>query len=308
MEDPLVDLMKKTFQEVKRWGYELMDKPSTTPYFYNMVIRLVHSILKQQHYLTIGYQKSPLLLAWACRNLLEVDVITRYCLMSPGNGKDFSDDMWIDGIEIFKLFRDWIGVMDPGVQTPELDQTIANFEAEKEQHGLTRKKYLAVSDLAKVAGMDEEYRHMNKVTSKLVHPTAFSVLAFAEEGELQHLRPIMFNAETAMRLKRTGRSRLMSRKMGWNRELRAILFKYGLIADRVLHLSSSRSSRPTAAAAFRSVLNVTASYSGSSRRSSAARLVRILRAISALEKFFSFIAAPTCRARTRLMAVAVTSS
>jgi hypothetical protein len=37
-----------------------------------MVVRLVNSMLKQQHYLTIGYQKSPLLLAWACRNLLEL--------------------------------------------------------------------------------------------------------------------------------------------------------------------------------------------------------------------------------------------
>ena len=37
------------------------------------------------------------------------------------------------------------------------------------------------------------------------------------------------------------------------------------------------------------VLSVTASYSGSSRRSKAARLVCILRAISALEKFVSFI-------------------
>ncbi len=101
--------------------------------------------------------------------------------------------MWIDGIEIFKSFREWMRVIDPGKQTPELDQTIGNFEAEKAKQGLTRHKFLAVSDLAKVVGMQEEYRHMNKVTSKLVHPTAFSVLAFADEGELQHLRPIMFH-------------------------------------------------------------------------------------------------------------------
>ena len=50
-----------------------------------------------------------------------------------------------------------------------------------------------MSDLARVVGMEDEYRHMNKVTSKLVHPTAFSVLAFADEGELRELKPIMFN-------------------------------------------------------------------------------------------------------------------
>ena len=42
------------------------------------------------------------------------------------------------------------------------------------------------------------------------------------------------------------------------------------------YTSSTRSSRPTAVAALRKVLNVTASYSGSSKRSSAARLVETL--------------------------------
>jgi hypothetical protein len=43
--------------------------------------------------------------------------------------------------------------------------------------------------------MQAEYEHMNKVTSKLVHPTAFSVLAFAaDEGELGYLSQIMFDA------------------------------------------------------------------------------------------------------------------
>lgn len=40
---------------------------------------------------------------------------------------------------------------------------------------------------------------MNKVTSKLVHPTAFSVLAFSEEEDqpaLRELRPILFNTGT----------------------------------------------------------------------------------------------------------------
>jgi hypothetical protein len=35
---------------------------------------------------------------------------------------------------------------------------------------------------------------MNKVCSKLVHPTARSVLAMNDEGELGLLRPILFNA------------------------------------------------------------------------------------------------------------------
>ena len=47
--------MTEAFQRVKQWGSELMDKPTQTPYFYNMMIRLVHSMLQQQHNLTVGY-------------------------------------------------------------------------------------------------------------------------------------------------------------------------------------------------------------------------------------------------------------
>src|SRR6266496_4946856 len=155
-ESNLVDIMQDVFEKVRQWEQELMNRPTKTPYFYNMMIRLVHSMLKQQHYLTIGYQKSPLLLAWACRNLMEVDIITQYCLMSPQNSKDFADDMWIDGIEVFESFKEWIQVMDPGAQTLELDQTIANFHAEKAKQGLKRNKFLAVKDLAKAVGMSDE--------------------------------------------------------------------------------------------------------------------------------------------------------
>ena len=77
----------------------------------------------------------------------------------------------------------------------------------------------------------------------------------------------------------------------------------------VLQTNSNRTWRPTTIAAFCRVVRLTASLSGSSKRSGDARLVCIRRAISALEKLFlASLAASTCRARTRLMAVAVTSS
>ena len=190
----LPDAVREAFERVKEWGSGLKDKPTNTPYFRNMVMGLVLSMVKQQHYLTIGYQNSPLLLAWACRNLLELDVITQYCLMSPQNGLDFADDMWLDAIHIFESSRKWIQHTDPAKQTPELDQTIAKYHAEKTKRGLTRNKYLAVKELAVAVGMQAEYRAMYRVTSKLVHPTAFSLLAFAEEGELKQLMPFMFHS------------------------------------------------------------------------------------------------------------------
>jgi hypothetical protein len=47
--------------------------------------------------------------------------------------------------------------------------------------------------MAAAVNFGEEYKHMNKVASKLVHATAFSVLAPFDEGEPGHLKPILFN-------------------------------------------------------------------------------------------------------------------
>jgi hypothetical protein len=43
-------------------------------------------------------------------------------------------------------------------------------------------------------GLKEEYRHTNKITSKLVHPTTFSILTFQDKEELARLKPILFNS------------------------------------------------------------------------------------------------------------------
>jgi hypothetical protein len=39
-----------------------------------------------------------------------------------------------------------------------------------------------------------EFEHINKVTSKLVHSTAFSVLIKSDEGELDMMKPVLFRA------------------------------------------------------------------------------------------------------------------
>jgi hypothetical protein len=117
---------------------------------------LVHSMVTQQHYLTIGYRNSPLLLAWACRNLLELVVITRYCLRSPQCSLDFHDDMWLDAIDFVQQSQEWRQHTDPGRQTPKLDEFIPKYQAQKAKRGITRKSYLPVRDLAKAVGMEVE--------------------------------------------------------------------------------------------------------------------------------------------------------
>ena len=188
-----MELADKAFEKIEGFGVWLQEEPTHTIWFKNLLICLLSALLREYRSLTVGFKKSTPLLAWACRNMLELNICTKYVLLGS-NAKNFVDEMWIDAIDVFSSFRDWVKFHDPACVTPELDQTIANFLSEKAKQGVTRTKYLRTQEMAAAVNFSEEYQHMNKVTSKLVHQTAFSVLTPFDQGEPGDLRRILFNA------------------------------------------------------------------------------------------------------------------
>jgi hypothetical protein len=155
---------------------------------------LLSSILKQYKHLKVGYETDTALEAWACRNLLELDVYIRYVLMSEANAKRFIGHVTIDGIELFESMKEWMKHVSPTTETPELDETLRLARARKVSEGITDKKFLDVRQLAEEVGMKPDYTHTFKLCSKLVHPTAWSVLSMNDEGEYAAFRPILFHS------------------------------------------------------------------------------------------------------------------
>jgi len=188
-----MDLADKAFAELRDLGTWLIDSEPKHSWFAPLLVHLVHSNLSEYQHLRTGYAKSMPFLAWACRNMLELDIITQHVLKSEKDAKDFADDRFTDGLQFFESFKTWSEFSDPGFATPALDQTIAWIREQIANEGVTRKSYLKVRDLASGV-LAEEYQHLNKVTSKLIHPTAWSVLSMREEGELLFLKPIFFHA------------------------------------------------------------------------------------------------------------------
>ncbi len=134
------------------------------------------------------------MLAWACRDLLELDVLTKYVLKSEGDARRFIAHRLIDGVEIFKYARTYQLFQEPGSATPAIDDTIRMAEEQKALEGISETRFLNVAEIADQLGMAEEYAYMNKVASKLVHPTAWSVLAMNDEGEFAFFKSIFFFA------------------------------------------------------------------------------------------------------------------
>lgn len=138
-------------------------------------------------------------MAWACRNLLEIAIFSKYVLISPEKATEFADDRLIDalqiGIALRKLEQDArkarlssLGGKNDEFQNEDdpydADKIIADFTRQLEIAGVSRRKPLRVLDLAKIVEMDDEYAAMNKVSSKLVHPTAWSL--FTAEARSKH--------------------------------------------------------------------------------------------------------------------------
>jgi hypothetical protein len=130
--------------------------------------------------------------------LLELKIITAYVLTSKANAERFINDMYPDGIEFFEAIvrlqeRNSKEHGIPVDSTPART-TISTLSAEKLKRGLTAKdKHLEMGDMADAVGLLPEYLDVNRICSKLVHRTAFSVLAFDGTGEFAYVAPSMFH-------------------------------------------------------------------------------------------------------------------
>jgi len=115
-------------------------------------------------------------LAWACRNLLEVAVLMRCVLSSKAKADEFASHRWIDGIEIVERLKKLEQISTPGQMTSAFDTMLRDFNQKMTADGAVRTAHLITRDWAKAAGLIEEFDCLNKVCSKLVHPTVWSIL------------------------------------------------------------------------------------------------------------------------------------
>jgi hypothetical protein len=115
------------------------------------------------------------LMAWSCRNLLEIAIFTKFALSSKANADEFAADRLIDGLQIGISLRKLELHLNPGLTVSALDEVIERFEKQMSDEGVTRVTYQTARELAKRVEMSEDYETLNKVCSKFVHPTSWSL-------------------------------------------------------------------------------------------------------------------------------------
>jgi len=140
------------------------------------------------------------LLAWACRNLIELVVFVKYVLQSVRNAETFSKDGIVDLHQMIHVARN-LQKQELPEQDGEADTVMEFANALKELAGISTDKYLLAGNLAGTVGKAAEYAAIHKICSKYVHPTAFSILDAYEEGIVSVVnwaffqRGVVYNAE-----------------------------------------------------------------------------------------------------------------
>jgi hypothetical protein len=155
------------------------------------------------------------LMAWSCRNLLELAIFTKFALSSRANADEFAADRLIDGLQIGTSLKKLELYLNPQQVGSALDAVINQFKKQMSDKGITRTKFHSVKELAKQVGMLDEYETINKVCSKFVHPSAWSLFTadigsvrFPEARELFYASGALFFAtvidEIAPHIRRYG--------------------------------------------------------------------------------------------------------
>ena len=184
----IVDLL---CDEMRRFGNHLWNQETQEGELQMTLVRLMNALITEYQKLKAGFTKNTGMLAWACRNILELNIFIQYVLLSKLHLQRFLGDRLIDGIDIFESFKAWQRSYEPGAQTSSIDATLRWARMQKDAEGRAEAKPLRMFPLSREVGLELEYTHLNKVCSKLIHPTAWSLLAMNDEGEYALFRPIL---------------------------------------------------------------------------------------------------------------------
>ena len=147
------------------------------------------------------------LLGFITRSLFELNLITRYVLMNEENLKRFVAQTAEDKIKILE------GILEFRKDSSEenakiLEDEINRVKTLKQKHNLTSIKPLPTfRNIARIVGLEKEYKALYKLFSKYVHPTPYIINGSPREIHSNEVRNIflihaqLYAGDTFQRIK-----------------------------------------------------------------------------------------------------------
>lgn len=153
-----------------------LDKTERNTVLYNLLLKLRLYL----HCLMSSLMGPTEQLGFATRSLFELNLITRYVLMSEENLRRFVAESMVDMIQIFEGLSEAAHISSKE-DVRIYEQEIARSKAFAKKHNLPLKKPNPIRDIAKVVGLELEYKALYKLFSKCVHPSSYSINVGSQE-------------------------------------------------------------------------------------------------------------------------------
>jgi hypothetical protein len=115
-------------------------------------------------------------IAWATRNLFELNLRVRHLLTGMANVVRFKEETVSDEIDLLEALGTLADPSQPG-DLDQIHERIAAREQALHAEGLQRVHHLPTAKLAREVGVEQGYEAFFKLYSKYVHPSAFLVNA-----------------------------------------------------------------------------------------------------------------------------------
>ncbi|MDR3699231.1 MAG: hypothetical protein P4L56_06315 [Candidatus Sulfopaludibacter sp.] len=187
-----IEALDEAFSDVRAFAGEVRESPSPAAWFRDTLAALVDAAPNGYRLLKLGLGYSTSLAAWACRNLLELNIYTQYVLQSEANARRFALNRVADGIDTFDAFQTWLARNDPSLVPPEAELALRQLSDLRAREEEPAPRLYSLKYLSAEVGLADEYAYMTRFCSKLAQPGVF--LVTAAEADLQLFQPVLFRA------------------------------------------------------------------------------------------------------------------
>lgn len=120
-------------------------------------------------------------LAWATRNLFELNLTVRYVLEDREQFQNWISQVLTDEKEFIEgVLSASSGEENNGARSA-LEARLSGLEELASRHNLTPSKRFFIGNIAKEVGLEDDYKAVYKLTSKYVHPTSILINAWQDQ-------------------------------------------------------------------------------------------------------------------------------
>jgi hypothetical protein len=224
-DEEIREAMSQAVEKVRELHRNVQAAPTKDDeeWFRNLLLGILTCALLDYYSVKIGAEKSVYLLAWACRNLLELKVTATFAVESEKNAIDLKGDLIIDAKEFYELLTKHhqashkkvlvelaafaeqeegpvkVALEEAlrresqlGPRTSETDAEAAAYRQLMIEMSLSPDaKAKRSGQLARLLKQSEEFDPMFRVCSKIMHRTMMSIAASITPGSLDAVIPLL---------------------------------------------------------------------------------------------------------------------